>query len=70
MSNPQNLADIQSLANDPQVIAALSDPAFMKAIQSQDLQALQNNPQMNKLLNNPKIRAMIQQLQGGMQQRR
>ena len=59
LSDPSILTDIQALAQDPDMIAALSDPAFIQAVQNQDLQTIESSPQFQKLMNNPGIRALM-----------
>jgi hypothetical protein len=64
MSNPNLMADIQSIAGDPEIVALISDPEFMQAVQSRNVAALSANPRMAKLMENPKIRALIGKIQG------
>lgn len=59
LSDPAILNDIQALAQDPDMIAALSDPAFIQAVQNQDLQTIEASPRFQKLMNNPGIRALM-----------
>ena len=68
MSNPQSMAIIQQMAQDPEVMQALQDPALVQAVQNHDLQAVQNNPGVQKIINDPKLRAMLLQLAGQQQQ--
>lgn len=64
MSNPQMLAQIQQLAEDPEIVQIMSDPAFMQAVTAKDISAIQGNPRTQELMNNPKMQAFIEQLRG------
>ena len=68
MSNPQSMAIIQQMAQDPEVLEALQDPALVQAVQNHDLQSVQNNPGVQKIINDPKLRAMLLQLAAQQQQ--
>ena len=59
LASPELLADVQALAQDPQVLALTRDPAFLNAVLSGNVQALQNNPRIAALLNNPKVQQLI-----------
>ncbi len=63
MSNPALMAEIQAIASDPEVVAIISDPAFMQAAQAKDMAAIQANPRTAQLMNNPKIKALIEKMQ-------
>ena len=62
-SNPEAMMDIQSLAQDPEILQMLSDPELVKAVTSHDVNAVRNNPRAQALMNNPKMRAIIEKLQ-------
>ena len=62
MSNPQSMAILREMMQDPEIMQALQDPALVQAVTSHDYQAVQNNPGVQKLLNNPKMQALLQQL--------
>jgi len=62
MSNPQAMADLQQMAQDPEIMKALSDPAIVQAVTNHDYQSLQNNPKLQELLSNPKMQALLQKL--------
>lgn len=68
MSDPKMLGEIQTLAQDPDMMAALSDPAFVQAIKSGDVQSLQGNSRLQLLMNNPHIQTLIQKLKSPQQQ--
>lgn len=67
LSDPSILTDIQALAQDPDMIAALSDPAFIQAVQNQDLQTIESSPQFRKLMSNPGIRALMEKMSPGLE---
>jgi len=62
LANPALLAEVQALAQDPQVAALTSDPAFINALLSGNLQSIQNNPRTQQLMSNPKVQALIAKL--------
>jgi hypothetical protein len=68
MNNPQSMATLQEMAQDPDIIQALSDPALVQAVTSHDYQAVQNNPKIQELMNNPKMQAFLQKLAAQQQQ--
>ena len=51
LNNPEIMAMIQSLQNDPDFQAILQDPEIMKAVQNGDIVSLLGNPKFMKLLN-------------------
>jgi len=62
MADPGMMADLQAMANDPEVLALISDPAFMEAAQAKDMAAVAANPRTAQLMNNPKFKALIEKL--------
>jgi len=68
MSNPQSMATLQEMMQDPEIMQALSDPAVVQAVTSHDYQAVQNNPKIQALMSNPKMKALLQQLAAQQQQ--
>jgi hypothetical protein len=62
VSNPEAMADIQKLMEDPEVMSIISDPAFIAAVQSGNVASLQSDPRLQKLANNPKIQALMQKV--------
>jgi len=62
MSNPQSMAMIQQMAQNPEIVQALQDPALQQAIANHDYQALQSNPVIQKLMNDPSMQALAQQM--------
>ena len=62
MSNPQSMAALQEMMQDPQIMQALQDPALVQAVTTHDYRALQNNPRLMELMNNPKMKALMQEL--------
>ncbi len=59
LQNPNVMSGIEDIASDPEVMQALSDPAFAQAIMSQDMQKLQNSDQFKQLIQNPKMQQLI-----------
>ena len=68
MSNPQSMATLQEMMQDPEIMQALQDPAVVQAVTSHDYAAVQNNPQIQKLMSNPKMQALLQKLAAQQQQ--
>jgi hypothetical protein len=62
MANPQAMADLQQIAQDPELMQALSDPALVQAVTSHDYQAVANNPKIQELMNNPRMQALLKKL--------
>lgn len=62
LSNPQSMALLQQMAQNPEIIQTLQDPALVQAITTHDYQAVQNNPAVQKLLANPQMLELIQKL--------
>jgi hypothetical protein len=60
MSNQEIMALINSLQNDPQVQAILSDPELMQAIVAGNVDALLNNPKFKALLENPTVKSITE----------
>jgi hypothetical protein len=70
MSNPGTMQAVQAMAEDPEIMNMLSDPAFTQQLTAAmsgqgDPQALANNPKIQKLMANPKMQALIQQVHPG-----
>jgi hypothetical protein len=68
MSNPQTMAALQQMAQDPEIIQALSDPALVQAVTSHDYQAVQSNPKIQELMSSPKMQALLQKIIASQQQ--
>src|SRR5476649_2261378 len=68
MSNPQSMATLQEMMQDPEIAQALQDPALVQAVTSHDYSAVQNNPNVQKMMSNPKMQAMLQKLAAQQQQ--
>lgn len=62
MSNPQTMAALQEMAQDPEITQALQDPALVQAVTNHDYQAVQSNPAVQKMLSDPKMQALIQKI--------
>lgn len=67
MANPEFLADLQQMAQDPEIMNILSDPALVQAVTSKDVTAIQTNPRAKQLMDNPKMQALIEKLQASNQ---
>ncbi|MBF0386232.1 MAG: hypothetical protein HQL20_00085 [Candidatus Omnitrophica bacterium] len=63
MADPSLMAELQAIASDPEVMALVTDPAFMQAAQARDMAAIQANPRTAQLMNNPKVKALIERMQ-------
>jgi len=70
MANPQAVADLQQIAQDPEIMQLLSDPALVQAVTSHDYQALQANPKLQELMSNPKMQALLQKIAAQQQQQK
>ena len=68
MSNPQSMATLQEMMQDPEIMQALQDPALVQAVTSHDYAAVQSNPGVQKLMGNPKMKALLQKLAAQQQQ--
>ncbi|MFH0754265.1 MAG: hypothetical protein V2A70_06845 [Candidatus Omnitrophota bacterium] len=62
-SNPDIIADIQKLMEDPEIMQILSDPSFIAALQSGNVNALKSDARINHLANNPKMQALMNKVQ-------
>ncbi len=68
MSNPQSMAILQEMTQNPEVMQALQDPALVQAVTNHDYQAVQNNPAVQKLINTPQMQELLQKLAAQQQQ--
>ncbi len=62
MNDPQMLAAIRSLQNDPQFQAVLSDPQLLQAIQSGNMSALLESPEFRVLMEHRTVQDLSRQL--------
>lgn len=62
MSDPNMMAQVQQMTQDPELMQLLSDPSLTQAVLSHDVNAIQNNPKAQELMNNPKMKALMDQL--------
>lgn len=53
---------ITALQNDPELMKALENPEFMRAVQSGDLGALQGSSLMNDIMNNSDIKKIVEEM--------
>ena len=63
MSNPESMALLMQMAQDPEIAQMLQDPALVDAVTHHDLQAVQQNPKILELMNNPHMKAFLQKLE-------
>ena len=59
MADPQLLAEVQKLAQDPEIQKLLGDPNFVQSILKFDLNEIQNNPNTQELIQNPKMQELM-----------
>jgi hypothetical protein len=62
MSNPDVLAQVMSLQQDPDLLTILNDPQIMQAVMSGQIGVLQNNPKINQLESNPTVQSIMRSL--------
>ncbi len=58
VTNPNVMAQIMALQDDPQIRQLLADPEIVRAVHSGDLNALGQNPKFLELLQNSRIQAI------------
>jgi hypothetical protein len=63
MANPDIMKEIATLAEDPQILNLLNDPALLQAAKEGNPQAMQTNPRTQQLMNNPKMQELIRKVQ-------
>ena len=68
MSNPQSMAILQEMMQDPEITHALQDPALVQAVTSHDYQAVQSNSNVQALMSNPKMQTLLKKLAAQQQQ--
>jgi len=56
VTDPETMALIQSLQDDPQIQEIINDPQLLQAIMAGDLQTLRDSPKLQGLMNNPSVR--------------
>ena len=62
LADPDVIASIQEMAQDPELMSALSDPEFVKAVTSYDLGSIKNNPKAQALMQNPKMQQLMEKI--------
>ena len=62
MSDPQMMAEIQTMLQDKELMALLSDPNIIQDLMSNDPSVIQNNPKIMQLMNNPQMKALMQMM--------
>jgi hypothetical protein len=67
MGDPQAMKAVQAMAEDPEIAAMISDPAFVQqltsAVSNNNVDSVAGDPKIQQLMNNPKMQTLIQQLQ-------
>jgi len=62
LSNPQSMALLQQMMQNPEIMQALQDPALVQAVTNHDYQAVASNPAVQKLMGNPQMQEILQKL--------
>ncbi len=63
LADPQFIAEVQELVNDPEIVQLMSDPSIMQAVMARDVRMMESNPRAKELMANPKMQALIEKLQ-------
>ncbi len=63
MSNPESMAILMEMAQDPQIAQLLSDPTLVEEVTHHDLHGVENNPKIRELMNNPHVQEFLRRLQ-------
>jgi len=62
MSNPESMAVIKGLADNPQIQDIAKDPEILNAAKSGDIQGLMNSEKFKQLISNPEIQKAVKKL--------
>lgn len=62
MSNPQCMALLTQMAQDPEIAQMLQDPSLVQAVTSHDLHAVESNPRIKDLMNNSHMQEFLKKL--------
>ncbi|MDP2905252.1 MAG: hypothetical protein Q8O22_02980 [Candidatus Omnitrophota bacterium] len=62
MGDPEGVAAMKGLANNPQIQELAKDPQIMDAAKTGDIQALMNNEKFQEIVNNPEIQKAVKKL--------
>ncbi len=62
LGDPGIMALIMALQNDPEMQTLLNDPKVVAAVQAGNIDALLNDPRIVKLLDNPRVREIGERL--------
>ena len=62
MANPEIMKEITTLAEDPEILKLMNDPALLEAATKGNPQAMQANPRTQQLMNNPKMQELIKKI--------
>ena len=64
MLNDSQVMDlISALQSDPDIMALISDPVFVQAINTRNVDILTNDPRFTKLFSNPRIKEIIKHVE-------
>ena len=64
MLNDSQVMDLISvLQSDPDIMALISDPVFVQAINTRNVDILTNDPRFTKLFSNPRIKEIIKHVE-------
>lgn len=66
LSDPAIMADLQKLAENPEIMQMMSDPAFMQDIMSYDPDRVMQNENTRKLLEVPAMKSLMEKMAGKM----
>lgn len=69
MSDPTLMNDVQSLAQDPEIIKMLSDPNLVNDIMSYDQKKIEQNPKIKELMENPSMKALMEKMENKMEKK-
>lgn len=61
-SDPALMAEVQALAQDPEIMQLLSDPALMQAATQMDVNGVGTHPNAQKLMTNPKMQELMEKI--------
>ena len=63
VTDPDIMAMIMALRDDPELTAALADPALLQAVTTGDLDAVRGNERFRELMEHPGIHAIIERVE-------
>ena len=63
LSDPEIIQDLQTIAQDPQMIELFSDKDFMSAVLSNDPEKIKQHPNSQVMMQNSKFQELLQKIQ-------